>query len=776
MTSDLSASSPHANLYTAHPLSPNSKCIRIIDIHAPTALSPSQEPEIIYADLRVIDLESQPSFAALSYVWGAYAPEPHTISCSNCKIPVTANCYSALLHLRKRLGRFTIWIDAICIDQNSDAEKSQQIPLMNRIYSDAKAVYVWLGDGNPATDRAMRYLANAGKLEYFIKNSTSTEEEVFSPRPFAASFSVYTSRWSFTRHPYLFESSASGWRLPAFMRIKRFQNAIYATYEDLEDLLSRDWIRRLWTYQEILLANNPIVVCGNAHLPWSRFELSIIFLEDTGVNYEDIITPKIQALRSWKRVAFSRERLIALESNRQMLNSSLTNTQMPRLQQYQKFVHGIVGWRNQFLTVFYPIIGISCGITIIFSILTAIKFNDPSARTVLNKAGCISILAIFSIIVVLSFSDRLRRYLCHQPATRAPVEPTVSDDLVDGLSTRHAKDPKDMAFGVRTVLQKRSNLNLPAPDYSVSTGQVYKELSIHLIEICGSLHLLVFAALKSFPDQPSWVPDWSCSLYDFWPGLEVDITDFYEYRSERESKLAQNARTIPVPRFRFSTLNDRILIACGRHLCTISTLFEFHLAQDSCWGTVDQPNWENLQTILELHKHHTGSGNFADFLSRLFRIKWPPSLSSSRLLHWMHFLESHRDKDLANAFTILQRSDSISFLSFPSRYGAGLKILQKTTYRDIWATHVEISNTIARLSRVAFAGDHKEIGLCLRSAQIGDCVKFIPGAPLPVVLCQSNCDGLSILVSPAVFADEEFNVAKASGMGNGLEYEDIILS
>ena len=94
-----------------------------------------------------------------------------------------------------------------------------------------------------------------------------------------------------------------------------------------------------------------------------------------------------------------------------------------------------------------------------------------------------------------------------------------------------------MAFGVRAVLQKRSSLNLPAPDYSVSIGKVYKELSMQLIETCGSLHLLVFAALKSFPDQPSWIPDWSCSFSDYWPELEVDINGFHAEAQEKANWL-----------------------------------------------------------------------------------------------------------------------------------------------------------------------------------------------------------------------------------------------
>ena len=41
-----------------------------------------------------------------------------------------------------------IWIDAVCINQNDDLEKSGQIPLMGEIYSKAAEVLVWLGSGS----------------------------------------------------------------------------------------------------------------------------------------------------------------------------------------------------------------------------------------------------------------------------------------------------------------------------------------------------------------------------------------------------------------------------------------------------------------------------------------------------------------------------------------------------------------------------------------------------------------------------------------------------
>src|ERR1700760_4698430 len=99
--------------YADLPLSSNRKCIRVIDIQA------ASENEPIQGDLRVIDLERRPiePFTAISYVWGAFSQPSDVIICGRSSIEVTANCFSALRHLRNTLGSFTIWVDAICINQ-----------------------------------------------------------------------------------------------------------------------------------------------------------------------------------------------------------------------------------------------------------------------------------------------------------------------------------------------------------------------------------------------------------------------------------------------------------------------------------------------------------------------------------------------------------------------------------------------------------------------------------------------------------------------------------
>lgn len=190
-----------STLYQSCQLPPNSKCARLLDIlPVPTSASnPDSEP--IKSKLRVINLDDCPRFTALSYVWGTYAPISHFIICDNVKVNIPSNCHSALRHLRKKLGKLTIWLDSVCINQDDQDEKLQQIPLMGDIYSKAESVYVWLGDGTPGTDKAMAYMENAGFQRYY----KITPKGKPRCRPYAAAWSIFFS-WSRTNHPLPFSS------------------------------------------------------------------------------------------------------------------------------------------------------------------------------------------------------------------------------------------------------------------------------------------------------------------------------------------------------------------------------------------------------------------------------------------------------------------------------------------------------------------------------------------------------------------------------------------
>jgi len=322
-----------------------------------------------------------------------------------------------------------------------------------------------------------------------------------------------------------------------------------------------------------------------------------------------------------------------------------------------------------------------------------------------------------------------------------------------------------MAFGVRAILQKRSSVGLPPPDYSKPTAEVYKELTSQLITMTGSFELLVLAALESFSGQPSWIPDWSCNFHQRWPDLEVHISDFYEFRSEREMKRARKStrqvwQGIIEP-------TSTILYVEARRLCSVTSLFAFEVAQNSTFDVADPIHRQNLDVMINLHRLYTGMRSFPRFLSRLFRITWPQVLGSARLASWAHFITSHQEHRADDIALLLQNKDTATFR---------FNLFQRTAVRNICATHTEICNLVANVGRVAFTGDGQRpgIGLCSQKAQAGDCVMFVRGASLPLILRQHHPEKHFKLVSPAVFADEGFNYAKAKGESG--DYEEIALN
>jgi hypothetical protein len=150
-------------------------------------------------------LDDQPKYYALSYVWGnplnlstigtvedgsglpilvsvrqvledgtsklcvthQEAEPPSYIIIDNEEVLITANLGRALESLQCDIvreadnGPYSIWVDAICINQQDHKEKASQIPLMGRIYSAARLVVAYLGPGDEQITRAIKTLKEA---------------------------------------------------------------------------------------------------------------------------------------------------------------------------------------------------------------------------------------------------------------------------------------------------------------------------------------------------------------------------------------------------------------------------------------------------------------------------------------------------------------------------------------------------------------------------------------------------------------------------------------
>jgi Heterokaryon incompatibility protein (HET) len=118
------------------------------------------EEKTLQGTLKQISLDScSEPFDAISYACGP-AVYCECILIDGKKVLVTKNCHNALRHLRDQFGLRTVWVDAVCINERNDDEKSGQIRLMTSIYGKARKVYIWLGEHSEdsAADRALDWL------------------------------------------------------------------------------------------------------------------------------------------------------------------------------------------------------------------------------------------------------------------------------------------------------------------------------------------------------------------------------------------------------------------------------------------------------------------------------------------------------------------------------------------------------------------------------------------------------------------------------------------
>ncbi len=101
--------------------------------------SVSGDDVVCYLNKHKVPYEGEAKYCAISYTWGSQLLD-HSVKCCGININVTKSCFDVL----STLGNVLVWIDQLCIDQANLAERTEQIMLMNKIYSGAQLVFIWL--------------------------------------------------------------------------------------------------------------------------------------------------------------------------------------------------------------------------------------------------------------------------------------------------------------------------------------------------------------------------------------------------------------------------------------------------------------------------------------------------------------------------------------------------------------------------------------------------------------------------------------------------------
>lgn len=127
-----------------------------------------------------------------------------------------------------------LWIDAICIDQDSKSERSQEVLKMGMIYSSAVQTISWLGNSDELTKNGFE----------FVEAISRADPESLQTLPL--DLPSLSQKLSFTV-------------------AEKHMNA-------LVKLFSRTYFIRVWVVQEVVASRKSIIACGGYTLAMETLE------------------------------------------------------------------------------------------------------------------------------------------------------------------------------------------------------------------------------------------------------------------------------------------------------------------------------------------------------------------------------------------------------------------------------------------------------------------------------------------------------------------------
>lgn len=206
-------------------------------------LEPCINPgEVIRCNLISESLDSDLHYEAVSYTWGEPVNEAEIIV-NFVALPVRKNLWEALRHLRATERR-TLWIDAVCINQQNVPERNAQVKMMRQIYERAQKVVIWLGIQSDESSLAFNFMK-------FISSDRR-------------------------------KRSMKSEKLDGTTKYVGLQEEL----EAVRKLCQRPYWQRLWIVQEVVVSQEAELYCGKDHMPWDDFSVFQKCLEDGDIELD----------------------------------------------------------------------------------------------------------------------------------------------------------------------------------------------------------------------------------------------------------------------------------------------------------------------------------------------------------------------------------------------------------------------------------------------------------------------------------------------------------
>jgi Heterokaryon incompatibility protein (HET) len=200
-------------------------------------------------------------FKALSYTWGSKdrtSPLFLEGELNGKVLMTTPNAWHALQRLGHSPGPEYVWVDQVCINQDDDIERNQQVALMTTIYSKCWVCMVWLGMENTSSEDTK----TAFELVRKIQSAIPATEPLPVPLPELAPLA----------HGEVRE------RLKKVYGIDHLPAVEDEGWTALAQCLHRPWFTRLWTFQEVVVSKDVVLCCGWRNATLVAFTRASAFL------------------------------------------------------------------------------------------------------------------------------------------------------------------------------------------------------------------------------------------------------------------------------------------------------------------------------------------------------------------------------------------------------------------------------------------------------------------------------------------------------------------
>jgi hypothetical protein len=112
----------------------------------------------------------KPEYETISYCWGG-SKATETILLNGKPHQAAISAVTVLRRFRLPDADRTLWIDALCINQDDTLEKGYQVAAMHEVYSAAQRNLIWLGEDGGTADAAIK------SLEDVLRHAREMTEE-----------------------------------------------------------------------------------------------------------------------------------------------------------------------------------------------------------------------------------------------------------------------------------------------------------------------------------------------------------------------------------------------------------------------------------------------------------------------------------------------------------------------------------------------------------------------------------------------------------------------